>query len=83
MSSCIPEGTTSCCWRTLDLAFLTDITGKLNSLNCELQGKGMIVGDISALNAFTLTTNILSVHLQKKRAALFPAGGAERQYFCS
>ncbi|KAK3525004.1 hypothetical protein QTP86_012879 [Hemibagrus guttatus] len=25
---------------TLDLAFLTDITGKLNHLNCELQGKG-------------------------------------------
>ncbi|MBN3296899.1 GTD2A protein, partial [Amia calva] len=24
----------------LDLAFLTDITGKLNHLNCELQGKG-------------------------------------------
>lgn len=38
---------------TLGLAFLTDITEKLNSLNCELQGKGKIVADmISALNAF-------------------------------
>lgn len=31
---------------TLDLAFLTDITGKLNPLNCELQGKGKTVVDI-------------------------------------
>ena len=38
---------------TLDLAFLTDITGKLNHLNCELQGKDKTVAEmLSCLNAF-------------------------------
>ncbi|XP_070408067.1 general transcription factor II-I repeat domain-containing protein 2B-like [Nothobranchius furzeri] len=58
----------------LDLAFLTDITGKLNHLNCELQGKGKTVADmISAVNAFKAKMNIFSVHLQKKRVLHFPA----------
>ncbi|XP_070402531.1 general transcription factor II-I repeat domain-containing protein 2-like [Nothobranchius furzeri] len=57
----------------LDLAFLTDITGKLNHLNCELQGKGKTVADmISAVNAFKAKMNIFSVHLQKKRVLHFP-----------
>lgn len=53
---------------THDLAFLTDITGKLNSLSCELQGKNKTVADIvSALNAFKAKMNIFSVHLQRKK----------------
>uniref|UniRef100_A0A8C6L134 DUF4371 domain-containing protein n=1 Tax=Nothobranchius furzeri TaxID=105023 RepID=A0A8C6L134_NOTFU len=57
-----------------DLAFLTDITGKLNHLNCELQGKGKTVADmISAVNAFKAKMNIFSVHLQKKRVLHFPS----------
>lgn len=36
----------------LDLAFLTDVTGKLNHLNCEIQGKGKTISDtLSAVNA--------------------------------
>lgn len=62
-----------------------DITGKLNSWNCELQGKGETVTDmISALNAFKAKINIFSVHLQikKKGAALsLCADGAERQCY--
>uniref|UniRef100_G3PJM4 Uncharacterized protein n=1 Tax=Gasterosteus aculeatus TaxID=69293 RepID=G3PJM4_GASAC len=57
---------------TLDLAFLTDITGKLNHLNCELQSKGKTVVDmISALNAFKAKMNIFSVHLQRKKMLHF------------
>lgn len=70
---------------TLDLAFLTDITGKLNDLNCKLQGKGKTVVDlISALNAFKAKMNIFSVDLQKKKGAALSlcAVGAERQCFC-
>ncbi|XP_060734371.1 general transcription factor II-I repeat domain-containing protein 2-like [Tachysurus vachellii] len=59
---------------TLDLAFLTDITGKLNHFNCELQGKGKTVVDmISALNAFKAKMNIFSVDLQRKKVLHFPA----------
>ena len=37
----------------LDLGFLTDLTGKLNSLNHELQGKDRhLIHMISAVNAF-------------------------------
>ncbi|KAG7520096.1 hypothetical protein JOB18_023114 [Solea senegalensis] len=58
----------------LDLAFLTDITGQLNSLNCELQGKGKTVaGMISALNAFKAKMNLFSVHLQSKKVPHFPS----------
>ncbi len=56
----------------LDLAFLTDITGKLNHLNSELQDKGKTVSDIiSAVNAFKVKTNIFSVHLQRKKLVHF------------
>ncbi|KAL3993501.1 polymeric immunoglobulin receptor [Sarotherodon galilaeus] len=59
---------------TLDLAFLTDITGKLNHLNCELQGKGKTVADmISALNGFKAQMSIFSVHLQRKKVLHFPS----------
>lgn len=53
---------------TLDLAFFTDITGKLNDLNCKLQGKGKTVVDmISDLNAFKAEINICSVDLPGKK----------------
>lgn len=49
---------------TLDLAFLTDITGKLNHLNCELQGKDKTVAEmLSGLNAFKAKMNIFCMHL--------------------
>ena len=58
----------------LDLAFLTDITGKLNHLNCELQGKGKTVADmISAVNAFKAMMSLFSVHLQGKKVLHFPS----------
>lgn len=44
---------------TLDLAFLTDITGKLDYLNGELQDKDKIVADMMQ----QVQTNIFSVHL--------------------
>lgn len=64
----------------LDLAFLTDITGQLNHLNCELQGKGKTVSDmINTVNAFKAKMNIFSVHIEKKCATLsLCAVGAER-----
>uniref|UniRef100_A0AAR2LN01 DUF4371 domain-containing protein n=1 Tax=Pygocentrus nattereri TaxID=42514 RepID=A0AAR2LN01_PYGNA len=59
---------------TLDLAFLTDITGKLNHLNCELQGKGQTVVDmISAVNAFKAKMNAFSADLQRKRVLHVPS----------
>ena len=58
----------------LDLAFLTDITGKLKHLNCELQGKGKtVVNMISALNAFKAKINIFSVDIQRKKVLHFPS----------
>lgn len=48
----------------LHLAFLTDITEKLNYLNCEVQDKGKTVTDmISAVKAFKAKMNMFSVHL--------------------
>ena len=59
---------------TLDLAFLVDITGKLNLLNCQLQGKGKTVVDmISALNAFKAKMNAFSADLQRKKVLHFPS----------
>lgn len=52
---------------TLDLAFLTDITGKLDYLNGELQDKDKIVADMMQ----QVQTNIFSVHLQRKRVLHF------------
>ncbi|QQP39753.1 Uncharacterized protein FKW44_013566 [Caligus rogercresseyi] len=58
----------------LDLAFLTDITGKLKNLIRALQGKGKTVADmISALNAFKAQMNIFSAHLQRKKVLHFPS----------
>lgn len=50
----------------LRLDFLTDITGKLNNLNCELQGKAKTVSEmISSVNTFRGKMSIFSVHLQE------------------
>ena len=59
---------------TLDLAFLTDITGKLNHLDCELQCKDKIVAEmLSCLNPFKAKMNIFYIHLQKKKVLHFSA----------
>ena len=58
----------------LDLAFLTDVTEKLNNLNCELQGTGKTVTNmISAVKAFKAKMNIFSAHLQRKSVVHFPS----------
>ena len=56
----------------LDLAFLTDLTQKLNHLNRELQGKGKTVPHmISAVNSFKAKTNIFSAQVEKKKMLHF------------
>lgn len=51
-------------WAPRGLAFLMDITGKLNSLNCELQCKCKSAADmISALDGFKAKINIFSMYL--------------------
>uniref|UniRef100_A0A3B3HZV5 Uncharacterized protein n=1 Tax=Oryzias latipes TaxID=8090 RepID=A0A3B3HZV5_ORYLA len=58
----------------LDLAFLTDLTGNLNHLNRELQGKDKTVAHtISAVNAFRAKLSIFSTQLQKKKMLHFPS----------
>lgn len=57
----------------LDLAFLTDLTNKLNDLNQELQGKDKTVTDmISSVNAFKRKIKHLSSKLQRHDLANFP-----------
>ena len=56
----------------LDLAFLTDLTEKLNHLNRELQGKDKAVAHkISAVNAFKAKMNIFSAQVEKKKMLHF------------
>ena len=56
----------------LDLAFLTDLTKKLNHLNRELQGKDKTVAHmISAVNAFKAKMNIFSAQVEKKKMLHF------------
>ena len=56
----------------LDLAFLTDLTEKLNHLNRELQGKDKTVAHmISAVNAFKAKMNIFSAQVEKKKMLHF------------
>lgn len=53
---------------------ISDFTGKLNYLNCELQGKGKTVSDmIDAVSAFRANMNIFSVPLQRKKLLRFPS----------
>ena len=56
----------------LDLAFLTDLTEKLNHLNRELQGKDKTVAHmISAVNAFKAKMNIFPAQVEKKKCCIF------------
>ena len=56
----------------LDLAFLTDLTEKLNHLNRELQGKDKTVAHmINAVNAFKAKMNIFSAQVEKKKMLHF------------
>lgn len=57
-----------------DLAFLTDLTEKLNNLNRELQGKDKTVAHmISAVNAFKAKMNIFSAQVEGKKMLHFPS----------
>lgn len=57
----------------LDLAFLTDLTDKLNSLNLELQGKNKhIINMISSVNMFKSKLQLLSSRLQQCDLRNFP-----------
>lgn len=57
----------------LDLAFLTDITAKLNELNLELQGPNKTIFHmISSVNAFKQKLNLLLSKLENKNLANFP-----------
>ena len=50
----------------LDLAFLVDITGMLNELNLDLQGKDKTIVDmISAVTAFKQKLKLVSSQLQQ------------------
>ncbi|CAG9791321.1 unnamed protein product [Diatraea saccharalis] len=50
-----------------DLAFLTDVTGHLNSINLELQGKDKTIMDmISTINSFKSKLQLLINQLKKK-----------------
>ena len=56
----------------LDLAFLTDLTEKLNHLNRELQGKDKTVAHmISPVNAFKAKMNIFSAQVKRKKCCIF------------
>ncbi|XP_069506236.1 general transcription factor II-I repeat domain-containing protein 2-like [Ambystoma mexicanum] len=57
-----------------DLAFLADFTEKLNTLNCELQGKGKAIADlISALKTFKSKLNLFSEQVVKTKIHHFPS----------
>ncbi|XP_069582815.1 general transcription factor II-I repeat domain-containing protein 2-like [Ranitomeya imitator] len=57
-----------------DLAFLTDITSKLNDLNRELQGKDKTITEmIGAVNAFTQKLKLCQTQLQKGVFHHFPS----------
>ena len=57
----------------IDLAFLADITSKLNELNLKLQGKGHNISDmISIVNAFENKLKLWIVHLNRNSLSHFP-----------
>lgn len=56
-----------------DLAFLTDITKHLNSLNLELQGQNKTIIDMmSSVNAFKSKLELLIIQLNEKDCKNFP-----------
>ncbi|XP_069059006.1 general transcription factor II-I repeat domain-containing protein 2-like isoform X1 [Pleurodeles waltl] len=58
----------------LDLAFLTDVTEKLNVLNCELRGKNKTITNIiSAVKTFKSKLNLFIQHVQKNKMQHFPS----------
>lgn len=58
----------------LDLAFLTDVTEKMNNLNLELQGKDKdVLNMISAVNAFSAKLAFFVQQLNAKRFQHFPS----------
>ncbi|XP_045465147.1 general transcription factor II-I repeat domain-containing protein 2A-like isoform X1 [Harmonia axyridis] len=60
-------------WLT-DLAFLTDITMHLNTINFQLQGKGKTIIDmISAINAFKIKLQLMIDQLKRKDLKHFPS----------
>lgn len=64
----------------LDLAFLTDLTGELNELNLELQGKGKdVVNMMSSVNTFKSKLKLMSNRLQCSNLRNFPHMQAELQ----
>ncbi|XP_056138883.1 general transcription factor II-I repeat domain-containing protein 2-like [Lampris incognitus] len=57
----------------LDLAFLTDVTEKMNELNLQLQGKDKNLSDmISAVNAFSAKLSLYIQQVKNKRFQHFP-----------
>jgi hypothetical protein len=55
-----------------DLAFLTDITGHLNSLNITLQGKDQLITNMyDAITSFVQKLTLFKNHLQKKNVDVF------------
>uniref|UniRef100_K7G575 DUF4371 domain-containing protein n=1 Tax=Pelodiscus sinensis TaxID=13735 RepID=K7G575_PELSI len=60
----------------LDFGFLTDMTSKLNELNCELQGKDRDLAHmLSAVNAFKLKLGLWASELENKTLHDFPSLG--------
>ncbi|XP_078533909.1 general transcription factor II-I repeat domain-containing protein 2-like [Lissotriton helveticus] len=56
----------------LDLAFLTDVTEKLNLLNYELQGKNKTIANmISSVKTFKTKLNLFIQHVQKRKLQHF------------
>uniref|UniRef100_A0A8C8SXX4 Uncharacterized protein n=1 Tax=Pelusios castaneus TaxID=367368 RepID=A0A8C8SXX4_9SAUR len=57
----------------LDLGFLTDITAKINELNCKLQGKDRDLSHMmSTVNAFKLKLGLWSAQLNNNMTEHFP-----------
>ncbi|XP_029656655.1 zinc finger BED domain-containing protein 5-like [Octopus sinensis] len=57
----------------INLAFLTDITSKLNELNLELQGKNRYIIDmISSINAFIMKLELWISQIRKENFTHFP-----------
>lgn len=59
-------------WLT-DLAFFVDVTGHLNSLNTNLQGKGRVVSELfNSVNCFTAKLRLFLSHMDKHQCPHFP-----------
>ena len=64
----------------LDLSFRTDLIGKLNELNLELQGKGKdVVNMMSSTNTFESKLQLMSSRLQRGDLRNFPHTQTEQQ----